>query len=133
NIPVVFNATYDLLSHASAAVVASGTATLEAALFDVPQVVVYKGHPVSISIARLVVKIRFISLVNLIMDKLVVKELIQRDCTAEKIAEETDKLLNDKAYREKMLGDYDKLDEKMGTPGASAKTAKFIIGYAIKK
>jgi lipid-A-disaccharide synthase len=81
-IPVIFNATYDILANAQAAVVASGTATLETALFNVPQVVVYKGNVVTIAIARMLVKIKFISLVNLIMDKLVVKELIQQDCTS---------------------------------------------------
>lgn len=131
-IPVVFNATYDLLSHASAAIVASGTATLETALFDVPQVVVYKGHPISITIARAVVKIKFISLVNLIMDKLVVKELIQQDCTTEKISGELDAILNDKSYREAMLANYNELDAKMGQPGASAKTAELIMRYASK-
>jgi lipid-A-disaccharide synthase len=132
-IPVVFNATYDLLNNAEAAVVASGTATLETALFNVPQVVVYKGHPVSIGIARMVVKIKFISLVNLIMDKLVVKELIQQDCSTENISTELDNILNDKAYRKAMLDNYDQLDERMGTPGASAKTAELIIKYTAKK
>ncbi|GAC1307000.1 MAG: lipid-A-disaccharide synthase [Mucilaginibacter sp.] len=132
NIPVVFNATYDLLSHASAAVVASGTATLETALFDVPQVVAYKGHPISITIARAVVKIKFISLVNLIMDKLVVKELIQQDCNSEKISRELDAILNDDTYRGTMLANYNELDAKMGEPGASAKTAGLIIQYASK-
>lgn len=133
NIPVVFNATYDLLSHADAAVVASGTATLETALFNVPQVVVYRGHPVSIGIARMVVKIKFISLVNLIMGSAVVKELIQGDCTTANIRNELGAIVNNKSYREKMLSGYDLLDEKMGKPGASAKTAALIIKYASKK
>jgi lipid-A-disaccharide synthase len=132
-IPVVFNATYDLLANSKAAVVASGTATLEAALFNVPQVVVYKGHPISIAIARMVVKIKFISLVNLIMDKPVVKELIQQDCTDIRIAAELQMILKDTGYRSAMLADYDKLDERMGKPGASAKTAALIIQYASKK
>jgi lipid-A-disaccharide synthase len=130
--PVLFNSTYDLLHNAEAAIVASGTATLETALFNIPQVVVYKGHPVSITIAHMVVKIRFISLVNLIMDKGVVKELIQQDCSKEKIAAEVDSLLNDKSYRSNMLKDYDELDVKMGKPGASAKTALLIIKYTKK-
>ncbi len=133
NIPVIFNATYDLLSHADAAVVASGTAVLETALFNVPELLVYKGHPISIGIARAVIKIRFIGLVNLIMDDTVIKELIQPDCTPENIAAELDNILNNKSYREKMLANYDKLDEKMGKPGASAKTAGLIIKYASKK
>ncbi|MGN6395901.1 MAG: lipid-A-disaccharide synthase [Mucilaginibacter sp.] len=132
DIPVVFNATYDLLTHAEAAVVASGTATLETALLNVPQVVVYKGHPVSIGIARMVVKIKFISLVNLIMDSPVVKELIQADCSTPVIAAELDAILNNNAYRQKMLDNYDKLDKRMGEPGASAKAAELIIKYALE-
>ena len=132
-IPVLFNATYDLLNNAEAAVVASGTATLETALFHVPQLVVYKGNNVSISIARLVIKIKFISLVNLIMDKVVVKELIQQDCSPENIANELDLLVNDKGYRETMLNIYYELDERMGKPGASAKTADIIIGHLQNK
>src|SRR5580704_11544558 len=133
NIPVIFNATYDLLSHADAAVVASGTAVLETALFNVPELLVYKGHPISIGIARAVIKIRFIGLVNLIMDETVIKELIQQDCTPENIAAELDSIFNNKSYREKMLANYDKLDEKMGKPCASAKTAGLIIKYASEK
>ena len=132
-IPVIFNATYDILSKASAAVVASGTATLETALFHVPQVVVYKGNKISIAIARMVVKIKFISLVNLIMDRAIVKELIQEDCNPQNIAAELDMLLNNKDYRGTMLNNYARLDERMGKPGASAKTADLIIKYAAKK
>ena len=128
-VPVVFNATYDLLRVAEAAIVASGTATLETALFNVPQVVVYRGHPISISIARMVVKIKFISLINLIMDKLVVKEMIQADCSVKNITDELNQLVNNSVYRNKMLANYDKLDEKMGNPGASSKTATLIIKY----
>jgi lipid-A-disaccharide synthase len=133
NIPVVFNATYDILNNAEAAIVASGTAILETALFNVPQVLVYKGHPISIAIARAVVKIKFIGLVNLIMDSTIIKELIQQDCTAKTIGDEIDAILNDKSYRENMLANYDLLDERMGKPGASAKTAGLIIKYATKK
>ncbi len=131
--PVVFNSTYDLLRNADAAVVASGTATLETALFNVPQVVVYRGHPISINIARLVIKVKFISLVNLIMDRLLVKELIQQDCTLQNIANELDNLLNNKTYRSQMLVGYDELDIKLGTPGASGKAAALIFKYASKK
>jgi len=133
NIPIVFNATYDLLSNADAAVVASGTAVLETALFNVPEMLVYRGHPISIGIARAVVKIRYIGLVNLIMDSDVIKEFIQEDCNIQTIKTELDDLLNNKAYRQKMLDNYDLLDEKMGKPGASARTASLIIKYASKK
>ncbi len=131
-VPVIFNQTYDLLEHASAAIVASGTATLETALFHVPQMVVYKGNPLSIAIARAVIKIRFISLVNLIMDREIVKELIQKDCTPEKISKELGLLLKDETYRKTMLNNYNLLDEKMGKAGASAKAANLMIGYLKK-
>jgi len=133
NIPVIFNSTYDLLTHADAAIVASGTATLESALFNVPQVVVYKGNNISITIARMVVKIKYISLVNLIMDAPVVKELIQQDCNPQAITAEVENLVNDGDYRTTMLNNYDKLDERMGSPGASAKAAALIIKYIAKK
>jgi lipid-A-disaccharide synthase len=133
DVPVIFNATYDILANAEAAVVASGTATLETALFNVPQVVVYKGNALTIGIARMLIKIRFISLVNLIMDRLVVKELIQADCTPVNISAELNNIVNIPATRQKMLAHYDELDVKMGTPGASVKTAKLVVKYASKK
>ncbi|WP_184548263.1 lipid-A-disaccharide synthase [Mucilaginibacter sp. FT3.2] len=133
SIPVIFNATYDLLTNAHAAIVASGTATLETALFNVPQVVVYKGNAVTIAIARVLVKIKFISLVNLIVDRGIVKELIQEDCNEQKIAAELGAIVNDGAYRVAMLNNYDALDERMGQPGASAATAGLIVKYASKK
>ena len=133
NIPVLFNVTYDLLNNAKAALVASGTATLETALFNVPQVVVYMGHPVSITIARIVIRTKFISLVNLIMDSMVVKELIQQDCSPQNIYAELGLIINNAGYRQKMLENYDKLDEKMGKPGASEKTADLIIKYVAKQ
>ena len=132
DIPVIFNATYNLLKIADAAIVASGTATLEAALFNVPQMVVYKAHPVFIGLGRLVVKIRYISLVNLIMDAPVVRELIQADCNPDVMSEELNRLLGDEAYRRKMLNDYDELDIRMGQPGASGRTAGLIIQYLKK-
>ncbi len=133
NIPVIFNATYDLLSNAHAAIVASGTATLETALFNVPQVVVYKGNAISIGIARMVVKIKYISLVNLIMDALVIKELIQEDCNPQKISTELDNIINNPTYRQQMQDNYDELDKRMGQPGASDRTAQLIIKYSSKK
>jgi lipid-A-disaccharide synthase len=132
NVPVLFNSTYDLLKNAKAAIVASGTATLETSLFHVPQMVVYKGNSITIGIARALIKIRFISLVNLIMDRLVVKELIQGDYTVETASAELNLLLNDAAYRASMLKNYDELDIRMGTPGASGKTAALIVQYTTK-
>ena len=127
-VKLVFGQTYDLLSEASAALVASGTATLEAALFHVPQVVLYKGGAITIAIARMLVKIRFISLVNLIMDRKVVTELIQEDCNVQNVSQNLEMILHG-VERQKMLQDYQELDERMGTPGASEKTAKLIKAY----
>lgn len=126
-VPIVYNQTYNLLKNADASIVASGTATLETALLDIPQVVVYKGSAISIAIARLVVKIKFISLVNLIMNKMVVKELIQEECNTVSLRTELNLLLNDPLYRSQMLLNYQQLAEKMGEPGASGKAARIIV------
>jgi len=132
-IPIIFDATYNLLRNSKAAIVTSGTATLETALLKIPQVVVYKGNPVSIAIARLLVNIKFISLVNLVMNEAVVKELIQEDCNSVMIARELDMILNDKLYRTGMLINYDELALKMGSPGASERAAKLMVGYLKSK
>jgi len=126
---IVFNATYDLLSCAEAAVVASGTATLETALFHVPQVVVYKANPLSVMIARRVIKVKYISLVNLIMDVPVVRELIQQDYNEELLVPELNRILHDESYRINMKQNYKSLDIKMGEVGASSRTAKLIQCY----
>jgi lipid-A-disaccharide synthase len=126
-VSVVYNETYDLLSNAKAAIVTSGTATLETALLDIPQVVVYKANAISIAIARRLVKIKFISLVNLIMNKAVVKELIQEDCNTQSLTDELNLILHNPVYRSQMLIDYQQLAEKMGEPGASKKAAGLII------
>jgi lipid-A-disaccharide synthase len=128
NVTLVFAQTYNLLTVAKAAIVASGTATLETALFHVPQVVVYRGGAISVAIARALVKIRFISLVNLIMDRGVVVELIQNDCNTVNITKCLSDILKG-AERELMMNDYKELSEKMGTAGASERTAKLIIDY----
>lgn len=127
-VPLLFNNTYNLLHNAHAAIVASGTATLETALFKVPQVVVYKGGAISIAIARMLVKIKFISLVNLIVDKKIVTELIQEDCNPQKVGQELSLILEGVA-RNEMLANYDALLNLMGKPGASAKTAQLITTY----
>ena len=128
-IPVIFNATYNLLLNSEAAVVTSGTATLETALLKIPQAVVYKGNRISISIARLLVNIKYISLVNLVMDATVVKELIQEDCSGQKIGNELDLILNNQNYRARMMQNYDQLAQRMGAPGASLRAAELMIKY----
>ncbi|MEY3679033.1 MAG: hypothetical protein RI924_1174 [Bacteroidota bacterium] len=131
-ISIVFNATYDLLKNAEAALVTSGTATLETALLNCPQVVLYRGSKISVAIARLLVKIRFISLVNLIMDREVVKELIQEEAHADRIAEELKAILNNSASRNQMLHDYQYLAKRVGPAGASERTAALIQKYLRK-
>ena len=131
-VKLLFSNTYNLLHNSHAAIVASGTATLETALFKVPQVVVYKGGTLSIAIARMLVKIRFISLVNLIVDRKIVTELIQEDCNTKKIGKEL-RLIVEGEGRDSMLSDYDKLIALMGTPGASEKTARLIVEYLKNK
>lgn len=128
-IPIVFNQTYDLLKNAEAAVVTSGTATLETGILKVPQVVVYKANPISVWIARKLVKVKFISLVNLINNYLSVIELIQEECNAGQIRDEIGKIITEKEHRDSILENYDMLAQKLGTPGASEKTAKLIHSY----
>lgn len=129
DLPVVYYSTYDLLLNAEAAVVTSGTATLETALLNVPEVVVYKANPISVALARQLVKIEYISLVNLINNMLSVRELIQQDCTTDKIADELNLLINNREYRDNILENYELLRDKIGEPGASEKTAESIYNY----
>jgi lipid-A-disaccharide synthase len=124
---IVFGQTYDLLSNSEAAIVTSGTATLETALINIPEVVCYKGSWISYFIARSLIKIKYISLVNLIMNQQVVKELIQGDCNADKIRQELDLLLNDENYRERMLTNFELLRDKLGGQGASKKVAHSLL------
>jgi lipid-A-disaccharide synthase len=126
NVHFVANQTYDLLSHASAALVTSGTATLETALFKVPEVVCYKGSWASYQIAKRIITLKYISLVNLIMDAPVVTELIQDDCNTQKLTQELQKIL-EPANREKLMQQYDELENKLGGLGASEKTAQLIV------
>jgi len=126
NVKFISNKTYDLLSNATAALVTSGTATLETALFKVPEVVCYKGNWISYQIAKRIITLKYISLVNLIMDEEVVTELIQDDCNSKRIQQELTKIL-DANSRNTMLAKYDELEQKLGGIGASQKTAKLIV------
>lgn len=132
NVKVVYDQTYALLQQASAALVTSGTATLETALFGIPQVVCYKGNRISYAIARRIVDIRFISLVNLIMDKEVVKELIQNDLTVGNMIAALKEILSDSAKRQEILSDYRLLKEKLGGTGASQRAARIIVKEVIE-
>lgn len=122
--------TYDLLMAASAALVTSGTATLETALFGVPEVVCYKGSAISYAIAKRVIKIKYISLVNLIMDKPVVKELIQHELTAENITKELNDILYNPERIAQLKSDYKKLRNTLSEGGhASQNAAKAISSF----
>ena len=125
-VDLVTGKTYDLLRQAKAAVVTSGTATLETALFGVPEVVCYSGSAINVWLARRLVKVKFISLVNLIMGREAVRELVQKDLNADSVRHELDRLLNDARYRERMIADLALLREKLGGPGASARTARLL-------
>jgi len=127
-VKVVAGQTYDLLGHADAALVTSGTATLETALLGVPEVVCYKGSALSSWIARRIVKVDYISLVNLVMGRKVVKELIQHLLTKENLTRELTLLFNP-AIRSEMKRSYEELTEKLGGSGASARTAELMIQY----
>ena len=127
SVKVVNGETYSLLENSFAALVTSGTATLETALFNVPEVVCYKGNIISYHIARALIKIKYISLVNLIMDREVVTELIQADLNKKRLIEELQKITNDAANRQKMLDDFKLLQQQLGGPGASKRAAKLIL------
>ncbi len=121
-IPVVFNQTYDILRNSLAAIVTSGTATLETALLGTPQVVCYKTSPITYQIGRHIVKVKFFSLVNIIMDKEVVKELFQFELPT-RIAAELHLLLHNPEHRNEMINDYEELKRICGGAGASKRVA----------
>src|SRR5450432_279096 len=126
----VKNQTYSLLMHASAACVTSGTATLETALFGVPEVICYKGSRISYQIAKRLIKVKYISLVNLIMNKPVVKELIQDEMTKDHIVTELRKLISEDAARHQIMNDYKELRTLLSQGGnASEKAAQWIADF----
>ncbi|TRZ43244.1 lipid-A-disaccharide synthase [Robertkochia solimangrovi] len=126
--PIAFvnNRTYDLLNISTAALVTSGTATLETALLKVPEVVCYKGNWISYQIAKRIITLKFISLVNLIMDREVVKELIQDEFNEKNLKNELRKILDPKV-RERIFADYYELEQRLGGKGASEAAAKLIF------
>jgi len=123
---LIMNKAYDILSMSTAALVTSGTATLETALFKVPQVVCYKAGSFSYQIAKRIIKLKYISLVNLIMDREVVKELIQNDFTATNLKRELTLILSTEK-RNHLFEEYYALERKLGGKGASKNTAKRIV------
>ncbi len=133
NVSFVEEATYDLLSIVKAAIVTSGTATLETALFNVPQVVVYKTSWLNYFIGKRVVSVPFISLVNLIADREVVKELLQENCTPQIISQELDNLLNNEEYRAAVLNGNKQVYKILDIGSASENAAKLMVKYLTSK
>ncbi|MDA7855091.1 lipid-A-disaccharide synthase [Cyclobacteriaceae bacterium] len=132
NVRLVVGKTYEILNLCDAAIVTSGTATLETALWNIPQVVCYKAHPISYLIAKYLVQIKFISLVNLIVDKEIVKELIQKDYTSENVLREVDLLLTDEKKRRKQLTDYQDLNILLGQKNASEIVVEKVYNLVTK-
>jgi lipid-A-disaccharide synthase len=128
NVKLAFNQTYELLYHSAAAVVASGTATLETALFRLPQVVCYRISTATFIVGRPFVPVKYFSLVNIIMDEEVVKELLQYNLERD-ISNELSRILTDDDYRNRMLQKYDELREKCGGPGASKRVGEALVNY----
>jgi lipid-A-disaccharide synthase len=129
-IGLIVDQTYDLLNHSFAAVVASGTAALETSLFNVPQVVLYKvegGLVIDFIMRNFVLKTNWVSLPNIILQKMAVLELLQKDMTLGKVRKELEKLLYDYNHREKIIKDYTRLTSLMGNPGCSKRAAEKMV------
>ena len=129
NVKVIFERTYDLLKGANASVVTSGTATLEACLLSAPQVVVYGTSWLTYKVGKAILNVKYISLVNLIADKEVVKEMIQADFNAKSVLAEVDQILNDHTYCGKMLAEYQEIKEKIGFEPASKRAADAVVSW----
>jgi len=136
NVIPIHEDTYNLLLNAEAAIVTSGTATLETALFEVPQIVTYRTSKLNYQIGKRLVRVKYISLVNLIADEPVVKELIQDDFSVENVADELRKILSDNKYKNSMINGYATVRQRLGNENASANTAQGImdiLGYPAGK
>jgi lipid-A-disaccharide synthase len=131
NVSLVFGKTYELLQHAKVAVVNSGTATLETALVGTPQVVVYyvMFGRLALVLKDIVIKVKFISLVNLVAEKEVVKELIAHYFTTKNVMYELEMLLNNESYRNNMMNEYSRIKEMLGEQGAAQRAAQSIVGH----
>ena len=128
----IFEATYDLLANAHAAIVTSGTATLETGLFKVPQAVIYRASSIEYFLGMRFVKVKFISLVNLIADRLVIKEYLQHTMTPANINAELKSIMEDESYRQKMLSDYNDVYKILDTGSASENAGRLMVNYLKK-
>jgi len=128
-VSVLRDKTYEVLQMADAAVLASGTVTLETAVLRCPQVVCYRmgGGALFFAIGKFLLKIKWVSLVNIILQRSAVRELLQHNCTAGNIRNELNQILNDEPYRRQIAESYDELSQKLGEPGASARAARLMV------
>lgn len=126
-VSLIYNQTYPLFKHSTIALVTSGTATLESALLNTPEVVCYKGSLISVLIAWIVIKVKYISLVNLIMDREAVVELTQFELNEHRLRDEVSRLLPGSRHRETMLDDFKKLQKMLGGSGASQRVGSAIV------
>ncbi len=133
DVRIVFNRTYDLMQAADAALVTSGTATLETALFNTPEIVCYTGNPISYQIIKRLIKVKYISLVNLILDQALLKELIQKELSKENLISELQKITANGPEKRRILEGYQTLRQQLGNTGASARTAKLMLEYLTNK
>jgi len=129
DVPIIFNNTYALVKASEISIVASGTASLEVALLKTPQVVVYKTSELFYQVGKRLVKVKFISLVNLILQKSAVPEIIQKEFQLKRIKKELDMLIHSAHKRKSVENDYAKLHEILGNPGASTRAAKEIVNF----
>lgn len=125
-VPIEFGKTYQILAGSAAALVTSGTATLETGLLSIPQAVCYRGNAISYQLVKRMIKVKYISLVNLILDKLLVHEFIQHDLTADNLSEELNTLLYNTERRQELQVGYTELKTKLGGTGASGRVAELI-------
>jgi lipid-A-disaccharide synthase len=133
NVKIITNQTYELLNHSHGALVTSGTATLETALLGIPQVVCYRFSAISSAIARLVVKIKWVSLVNLVMNRSVVTELLLHHFTAQNAVDELKAVIPSGERHEKLIQDYNELQQVIGSEGASYRFAKEMVNLLNQK
>jgi lipid-A-disaccharide synthase len=128
-IKLVFESTYDLLSISSAALVTSGTATLETALFKVPEALIYKASFLEEKLVRALIKVPYIGLVNLIADSPAIKEFIQKDMNVKNLNEELERLINNEEYRKKIFGEYERIYQILDTGSASENAGRLMVSY----
>lgn len=135
DVPIIWNKTYEIMVHSRAAIVASGTATLETAILNVPQVVVYQLTPnwLVSALKGVVLKSRWVSLVNIILQREAVVELIQSDFTLKKVVSELEKIVRNPENEKRILADYAEMMQRLGEPGASARAAKLMVEKLKKK